>query len=163
MTAGPSDRHMAVWFEAARLAARLSRCPRRRFGCLILSPRDNLPLSVTYNGPPRGGPPSGLCGGAVCERTARGIRSGERVEVGCHHAEANAVALAARTGRSLEGTWAIVTGEPCLGCAKLLHHAGVVRVCVIDGGYAGENGVGYLREHGVEVVPYDGERDPGGR
>jgi dCMP deaminase len=54
----------------------------------------------------------------------------------------------------------IVTGEPCLLCAKLIHHAGIARVLVVQGGYAGENGVEYLRAHGVEVVSVDGPRDP---
>jgi dCMP deaminase len=45
-------------------------------------------------------------------------------------------------------------------CSKLIHHAGIKRVYVVGGGYAGENGVGYLRAHGVEVVEVDGPQDP---
>ena len=45
-------------------------------------------------------------------------------------------------------------------CAKLIHHAGIQRVLVVDGGYAGENGVGYLQQHGVEVMPVEGPKDP---
>ena len=41
-----------------------------------------------------------------------------------------------------------------------IHHAGIVRVLVVDGGYAGENGVGYLARHGVLVVPVEGPKDP---
>ena len=40
-------------------------------------------------------------------------------------------------------------------CAKLIHHAGISRVIVVGGGYAGENCT-YLTGHGVEVVHVDG-------
>ena len=39
-----------------------------------------------------------------------------------------------------------VTGEPCALCSKLIHHAGIEKVLVIDGGYAGANGVTYLED-----------------
>ena len=42
----------------------------------------------------------------------------------------------------------------------MIHHAGIVKVLVVDGGYAGENGVDYLRGHGVEVEAVDGPKDP---
>jgi dCMP deaminase len=54
----------------------------------------------------------------------------------------------------------IVTGEPCLMCSKLIHHAGISRVYVVDGGYMGENGVSYLERHGVEIIRVDGPKDP---
>ncbi len=56
--------------------------------------------------------------------------------------------------------WLLVTGEPCLLCAKLIHHAGIQRVLVVAGGYVGENGCTYLVEHGVEVVQVEGPQDP---
>lgn len=83
------------------------------------------------------------------------IASGTRYEVGCHHAEANVVTNAARLGRSLAGSWVFCSGVPCLGCARLLHHAGVVKVLAIRGGFSGESGAPYLREHGVDVVEVD--------
>jgi len=82
------------------------------------------------------------------------------MEIGCHHAEMNVVCNAAANGVPTRGAWMIITGEPCLLCAKLIHHAGIERVLVVDGGYAGENGVGYLRDHGVEVESVQGPRDP---
>ncbi len=33
-------------------------------------------------------------------------------------------------------------------------------VIVVGGGYAGENGVGYLRDHGVEVSSVEVPQDP---
>ncbi|CAN0594694.1 unnamed protein product [Laminaria digitata] len=45
-------------------------------------------------------------------------------------------------------------------CAKLIHHAGIDKVIVVKGGYAGENGVTYLEDHGVQVAQVDGPQDP---
>ena len=45
-------------------------------------------------------------------------------------------------------------------CAKMIHHAGIAKVLVVEGGYAGANGVSYLREHGVLVETVDGPKDP---
>jgi len=149
---------MAVWLRVAREVATLSHCTRRQFGALVLDPEENTPLAIGYNGAARGG--GRLCGGEHCIR--EGILSGERTEIGCHHAEANALMHLARIGTSTRGRWIVVTGEPCLACAKLIHHAGIARVCVVARGYAGANGVGYLRAHGVEVVEYPGEEDPRG-
>jgi len=41
-----------------------------------------------------------------------------------------------------------------------LENAGIKRVIVVGGGYAGENGLDYLRAHGVEVETVDGPQDP---
>ena len=67
---------------------------------------------------------------------------------------------AAANGVPTRGAWLLVTGEPCLLCAKLIHHAGIAKVFVVRGGYAGENGVEYLEAHGVHVAQVDGPQDP---
>ncbi len=72
----------------------------------------------------------------------------------------NVVCNAAANGVACRGAWLIVTGEPCVLCAKLIHHAGIVRVLIVEGGYLGANGVQYLRDHGVEVVGVEGPQDP---
>ena len=53
-----------------------------------------------------------------------------------------------------------MTGEPCMMCAKMIHHAGIARVYVVAGGYMGANGVQYLQQHGVLVIPVEGPQDP---
>jgi dCMP deaminase len=111
-----------------------------------------------YNGGPRGG--GELCGGETCLRDELAVPSGERMEIGCHHAEMNVVCNCAAAGVPTKGAWMLVTGEPCALCAKLIHHAGIVKVIVVGGGYAGANGVQYLRRHGVEVESVEGPQDP---
>ena len=44
------------------------------------------------------------------------------------HAEANAIANAARCGTPLAGSTLVVTHMPCMACAKLIVQAGIVQV-----------------------------------
>lgn len=152
------DKHIKIRILQCLALAEASECVRRKFGALLVDPTANVLLMDGYNGGARGG--GARCGGDVCLRDTLAIPSGTRVEVGCHHAEMNVICNAARIGVSCLGAWLFVTGEPCLMCAKLMHHAGIARIVVVAGGYLGENGVAYLREHGVEVVAVDGPADP---
>jgi hypothetical protein len=42
----------------------------------------------------------------------------------------------------------------------LIHHAGISQVVIVDGGFMGENGVGYLEDHGVTIQRTEGPQDP---
>lgn len=152
------DKHIRIRIEQCLALAKASNCPRRTFGALLLDPVRNVILMDGYNGGPRGG--GKLCGGETCLRDTMGVLSGTRMEIGCHHAEMNVICNAAAGGVPTRGAWLLVTGEPCLLCAKLIHHAGIEKVIVVKGGYAGENGVTYLEDHGVQVAQVDGPQDP---
>lgn len=152
------DKHIRIRIEQCLALAKASNCPRRKFGALLLDPQRNVVLMDGYNGGPRGG--GELCGGATCLRDDLKVQSGTRMEVGCHHAEMNVVCNCAASGVATNGAWLIVTGEPCLMCSKMIHHAGITKVIVVDGGYLGANGVEYLRDHGVAVEAVDGPKDP---
>ncbi len=151
------EKHIRIRIEQCLALAKASNCPRRKFGALLLDPERNVVLMDGYNGGPRGG--GELCGGDVCLRDELGIPSGQRMEIGCHHAEMNVICNCAASGVAMKGAWMLVTGEPCILCAKLIHHAGITKVIVVGGGYAGENGVGYLVDHGVEVASVEGPQD----
>lgn len=152
------DKHIRIRIEQCLSLAAASNCPRRKFGALLLDPSRNVILMDGYNGGPRGG--GHLCGGEVCLRDTMGIQSGTRMEIGCHHAEMNVVCNAAASGVATRGAWLIVTGEPCMMCAKLIHHAGIEKVIVVSKGYMGENGIDYLVNHGVLVQAVEGPQDP---
>ena len=152
------EKHIRIRIEQCLALAKASNCPRRSFGALLLDPSRNVILMDGYNGAPRGG--GILCGGDVCHRDEQQVESGTRVEIGCHHAEMNVICNAAANGVPTRNAWLIVTGEPCIMCAKLIHHSGISRVLVVDGGYGGANGVDYLTEHGVEIETVDGPKDP---
>lgn len=152
------DKHIRIRVEQCLALAKASNCPRRKFGALLLDPERNVILMDGYNGGPRGG--GELCGGPECLRDTMNVESGTRMEIGCHHAEMNVVCNAAANGVRCRGAWLIVTGEPCMMCAKMIHHAGITRVLIVEGGYAGANGVAYLEGHGVEVKAVEGPKDP---
>tara|TARA_Y100000310_G_scaffold333192_1_gene410238 strand:+ start:3352 stop:3843 length:492 start_codon:yes stop_codon:yes gene_type:complete len=151
-------KHLAIRIEQCLALAKASNCPRRKFGALLIDPTRNVLLMDGYNGGPRGG--GDLCGGDVCLRDTQNIESGTHMEIGCHHAEMNVICNAAASTVSCRGALLICTGEPCMMCSKLIHHAGITKVIVVDGGYIGHNGVGYLEQHGVEVERIDGPQDP---
>ena len=152
------EKHIRIRIEQCLVLASASNCPRRKFGALLLDSERNVILMDGYNGGPRGG--GELCGGTVCLRTEGAVPSGTRLEIGCHHAEMNVICNAAASGVATRGAWLIVTGEPCLLCAKLIHHSGIAKVLVVTRGYMGANGVQYLRDHGVSVDEHEGPEDP---
>jgi dCMP deaminase len=147
--------HLKQRMNQVLVLAESSRCPRKKFGCLIIDPLNNRVISDGWNGAPKG--PARLCGNEVCLRDQASIQSGSSPHVGCHHAEMNAICNAASMGTSTKGAWAIVNGEPCLMCAKILHHALISSVVIIRGAYlgaklTGDEGVQYLLSHGVNVL-----------
>ena len=152
------DKHLNIRVEQCLALSKASNCPRRKFGALLLDPGRNVILMDGYNGGPRGG--GELCGGQICLRDSEEVVSGTRVEIGCHHAEMNVICNSAANGVPTNGAWLLVTGEPCMMCSKLIHHAGISRVIVVDGGYGGANGVDYLKAHGVEIQKIAGPKDP---
>lgn len=102
--------------DLARFVSSRATCHRRRVGAVIV--RQNRILSTGYNGSPPGEP---HCLGDGCE-----MEDGHCVRT--VHAEANAIAAAARFGISLDGAEIYTTWPPCKTCAKLLKSAGIVAV-----------------------------------
>lgn len=138
----------AVRMQQARLLGNMSHCTRRKVGALICWP-DNVLISDGYNGAPRGG--DKLCGGPdTCSRELLQITSNTRTEVGCHHAEQNAILNAGRTGRSCMGGWMFCTDPPCLACARMIHHSGITKVLLPNNAPASD-GTLYLKQYGVVI------------
>jgi dCMP deaminase len=91
--------------------------------------RDGRPIGGGYNGAPKFSPQC-IDRGVGCEalvgpgETLDAIKVEQRLaEHGCQraiHAEANAVAWAARQGVLLEGSTMYSTHAPCKGCAQLI-------------------------------------------
>jgi dCMP deaminase len=140
---GPS--WLAYFQEMAVLVASKSKDPSTKVGCVVVGP-DMEVRATGYNGFPRGVADS-------VERLAD--RDGK-----LHfmvHAEANAVAAAARVGTSLKGCTVVVTKFPCPQCTALLIQSGVSSVIAPpanDGSRWSEQNqtsVVMLREAGVPV------------
>jgi dCMP deaminase len=77
-------------------------------------------------------------------------------EVGCGrsvHAEANAIAFAARQGISTENTEMYCLSSPCHKCAQLIVSCGIVRVRFLRE-YRVEAGQGWFSQAGVELIDH---------
>ena len=140
------NKHYTLRLEGARLLATMSPCPRGQVGAVIFNPVNYVIIADGYNGPPRKA--GNLCGGDSCTRKCP---SGTQIQIGCHHAEMNAICNAARQGAKTLGMALAITCEPCLLCAKLIHHAGIELVIYDAKGYSPE-GVEYLKSNGVELL-----------
>jgi len=109
----------------AKLAASRSTCLSRPTGAVVV--KDKQVVTTGYNG--------SLPGQAHCmdegDCFRRSLKWPEAMKYDmCRsaHAEANAIALAAKKGVSLEGGTIYCTLEPCITCAKLIVMSGITRV-----------------------------------
>lgn len=123
----------------AMLTSLRSTCGRKQVGSVIY--KDGRPISAGYAGPPAGFPhctpeclhASNANGG--CNRTI--------------HAEQNALAYAARAGRSTEGATLYCTLSPCEACAKLIINSGIQRVWYWEE-YRNTDGIELLRKAQIQ-------------
>ena len=104
--------------------AKRSTCPRLSVGCVLVD-TDHHVVASGYNGAPRG---RDHCSDIGCRIEGEGKHAHC---INAMHAEANAIAQAARTGVSIKGCYLYTTHLPCARCANLLLQAGVVG-CVFD-------------------------------
>jgi dCMP deaminase len=107
--------------EMAITASKRSTCNRKHVGAIIAI--DGRPVSVGYAGAPSGLPHC-LDHGCIPGPDGGCIRT--------QHAEANAIAFAARKGISTEKATLYTTVSPCLACAKLIINAGISEVWFLE-------------------------------
>ncbi len=108
----------------AKLAATRSTCLAFPVGAVIV--KDRQVLATGYNGPPSGSPHCTALG--YCYPGLSSCAASSSLPSRAVHAEANAIAQAARHGISTNGARIYVTLEPCLSCLKLLISAGIREV-----------------------------------
>ena len=125
----------AYFLALAKLAASRSTCLSRPTGCVLV--KDKQVVSTGYNGSMPGVPHCSDEG--RCFRRSIGAEDAGKYDF-CRsiHAEANAVALAARAGIKIKGGKAYVTLFPCFVCLKLLVRAGIKEV-IYETGYDSKN------------------------
>lgn len=135
------SRHIVV-MEVAHAFSTRGTCLRARVGAAIA--RDGRVLVSGYNGPASGLP--------HCDPGCKRQHS-----TGCLvavHAEANAIAYAARHGIATDGAHLYSTHLPCLACAQLIVNAGLAQVTYqID--YRVKEGEQLLRDAGVDIMSLD--------
>ena len=113
----------SLLMQTAALWALRSTCSRAQVGVVIA--REGRVLVQGYNGAPAGMP---HCSHPPEEEGAGIAGSSLEIKEGCIasvHAEANAIARAAREGIRLHDADLFTTVSPCLGCAKLIINAGI--------------------------------------
>ena len=138
----------------ATVFAARSTCSRAHVGAVITVA--NRVVATGYNGAPAGMPHCNhtcTCGRGVDDLgSAHGddcpASSPCRTAV---HAEANAVAFAARHGARVQGGFLYTTMCPCLACAQLIVNAGLVGV-VAARPYRDRSGLDLLTRAGLEVA-----------
>jgi dCMP deaminase len=105
----------------AKLTATRSTCLAFPVGAVIV--KDRQVLATGYNGSPSGSPhctTQGFCYPELSACNASSILPSRSI-----HAEANAIAQAAKHGISTHQASIYVTLEPCLACLKLIIAAGI--------------------------------------
>lgn len=125
--------------EMAVSASKRSTCRRKQVGALIAI--DGRPLSVGYAGAPSGMPHC-LEHGCLIGPEGGCIRT--------VHAEANAIAFAARKGLATENATLYATVSPCPACAKLIINAGIMQVRYLEE-YRLVEGIEILKSAGIRV------------
>lgn len=106
------------YIDLAQVNADLfSKDPHTKVGAIVLAPDFSRVYSIGTNGFPR----------KMNDNTPERWERPTKYSYICH-AEANAIANAARTGTPTDGTVVAVTKFPCSTCAKLLIQAGISKV-----------------------------------
>ena len=137
------------FMQMAYLAAKRSTCLRRRVGAVIV--RDNTILATGYNGAPKDVEHCDISG---CLRERYKVPSGERHElcVGAH-AEANAIAQAAKNGIRIDGSTLYCVNMTCIFCAKLCINSGVKTIYYSEG-YGDDLALSILTDAMVTVTQF---------
>ena len=110
----PSWDEYFLWH--AEVASSRATCSRKHVGAVIV--RGNRQLCTGYNG--------SIAGSPHCDEAGHIMEDNHCVRV--VHAEANAIATAARYGVSIEGATCYTTASPCFPCLKLLANAGIAKI-----------------------------------
>lgn len=132
-----------VLLDVARTMARRGTCSRLQVGAVMAV--EGRICATGFNGSPHGLP---HCDHPFSESLPRPADASTCTT--SVHAEANAIAFAARHGVSIQGATLYGTHTPCVHCAMLLINAGIVRV-VCATRYRSDSGVRALRAASVEL------------
>ncbi|RMD69437.1 MAG: cytidine deaminase [Cyanobacteria bacterium J149] len=120
--------HRPTWDEyfmlMAKLASTRSTCLAFPVGAVIV--KDRQVLATGYNGSPSGSAHCTTQG--YCYEGLSSCDASKTLPSRAVHAEANAIAQAARHGIATQGATIYVTLEPCIACLKLIISAGIREV-----------------------------------
>jgi len=129
---------------ATQVATRAT-CDRKHVGAVIV--RDKIILSTGYNGSIRNTPHCDEIGHLMAMDPDRGMESCVRTV----HAEANAIAQAARNGVGINEATLYTTASPCWPCFKLIANSGIKKI-VFGEMYRDERIHDFAKEAGIELL-----------
>ncbi len=127
------------FMQIARVVSSRATCDRKNVGAVVV--REKNILSNGYNGSIRTL--------EHCDEVGHLMEDGHCVRT--VHAEANAIAQAARNGVRIEGAAVYVTASPCWNCFKLIANSGIVRICYGEF-YRDERIFEFARQAGIALV-----------
>ncbi len=130
------------FMNIAKEVATRSTCDRKHIGAVIT--RDKTILSTGYNGSIRGLP--------HCDEAGHEMVDGHCVRT--THAEANAIAQAAKNGVRVDEAEIFITASPCYTCFKLIANSGI-KTIYYDEFYRDERILKHAKEAGIKLVHLD--------
>ena len=119
-----------------------STCDRKHVGAVIV--REKTILSTGYNG--------SIKGLAHCDEVGHEMVDGHCVRT--THAEANAIAQAAKNGVEINNSEIFVTASPCYNCFKLIANAGIKTIYYAEF-YRDDRIIDHAKEAGIRLIPLD--------
>ncbi|MBL51147.1 MAG: deaminase [Candidatus Marinimicrobia bacterium] len=119
-----------------------STCDRKHVGAVIV--REKTILSTGYNG--------SIKGLAHCDEVGHEMVDGHCVRT--THAEANAIAQAAKNGVEINSSEIFVTASPCYNCFKLIANAGIKTIYYAEF-YRDDRIIDHAKEAGIRLIPLD--------
>ena len=134
---------MAVW------ASKRATCDRRHVGCVIVTSTHQV-VCTGYNG--------SAPGASHCDDVGHLMHDGHCVRT--IHAEANAIAQAAQSGKSTAGCTIYVTCHPCPICLMLLAASGVTRIVYLEEYHPADDDVSHTLAEDAAIIirQFSGER-----
>jgi dCMP deaminase len=141
-----------TWFDVAETIARRSLCTTQ-VGAVITD-KNNRPISVGYNGPPKGFYHHNYDCRVWCKRSVNPSTSYD--DCPSLHAEQNALITADKS--TFQYGRIYVTSHICMTCAKLIANSGLVHVYVNDASRENynkrnaKNSYEFLRDCNVGVI-----------
>lgn len=132
-------KHINFFMKVAELTAvELSTAKRLQVGAILV--KDNRIISIGYNGTPSGWDNN-------CEHEVDGCLVTKPEVI---HAEMNAIGKLAESNESGKGSTMFVTHAPCMECAKLIAHSGIIKV-YYKHNYRSNDGALFLKRTCCEI------------
>lgn len=129
------------FMNLAKQVATRSTCDRAYVGAVIVDEEKRV-IATGYNGSTGKNSPH-------CEDVGHIMRNNHCIAT--VHAEQNAIADCARTGKAVKNSTIYVTHFPCLNCCKLIISAGIKKVVYEEGYNIDEYAVSLFKINDIEI------------